>query len=108
MSVYIRGMEMPKVAGRIDAVIQIYKDGSAIIAISPADDEIGYWKEYPLIPVPDHGRLIDADALLRGERFVMEFELEDCSHVKQEIVFTRSIQRSPTIIPADKEATDAE
>ena len=63
MSVYIKGMEMPIVAGRLEAVIQIHKDGSAIIAISPAEDEIGCWKEYPLIHVPDHGRLIDADAL---------------------------------------------
>ena len=63
MSILIKGMEMPKVAGRMEAVITILKDGTAQIAISPADDGIGYWKEYPLIFVPPHGRLIDADAL---------------------------------------------
>ena len=93
MGVYIKGMEMLKVAGRTDAVIQIYKDGSAIIAISPADDGIGYWKEYPLIPVPDHGDLIDREALvkncMREDSFIAE-------------MLFRKVSNAPTIIPADK------
>ena len=56
----------------------------------------------PLQFVSAHGRLVDADALLRGERFLMEYELEDCSHVKQEIVFASSIQRAQTVIPAEE------
>ena len=59
----------------------------------------------PLLDVPPHGRLVDADALLRGERFLMEYELEDCSHVKQEIVFASSIQRAQTVIPAEEVQT---
>ena len=61
MSVLIKGMEMPKVAGRMEAVITILKDGTAQIAISPADDGIGYWKEYPLIFVPPHGKWIPSE-----------------------------------------------
>ena len=101
MGVYIKGMEMPKVAGRLEAVIQIHKDGSAIIAVSPAEDEIGYWKEYPLLPVPDHGRLIDADALY-----------EECTPIGWDgksrsdyvcAITGNQIKNAPTIIPADKE-----
>ena len=96
MSVYIKGMEMPKVAGRIEAVIYIHKDGSAIIAISPSEDQIGYWKEYPLIPVPEHGDLIERDALKK----------ECQENAKRGIglwVDYMDVSLAPTIIPADKE-----
>ena len=97
--IYIKGMEMPRVAGRIEAVIQIYKDGSAIIAISPAGDEIGYWKEYPLIPVPDHGRLIDADSLIdvlgiMGDKGGSPVVWQQMRYIAEDM---------PTIIPAEKE-----
>ena len=64
MSILIKGMKMPK-PGRYEAVIIVLDKSTAEIAISPAEDDIGYWKEYPLVPVPPHGRLIDADAVLR-------------------------------------------
>lgn len=62
MRIYIPGMEMQK-PGRYEAVIIVLDKSTAEIAISPAEDDIGYWKEYPLIPVPDHGDLIDRDKL---------------------------------------------
>ena len=103
MGVYINGMEMQKVAGRMEAVITILKDGTAQIAISPADDGIGYWKEYPLIFVPPHGRLIDAD----------ELEKKFCSHCddymsgkdecKEGCFDLKIIKSMPTVIPADKD-----
>lgn len=50
----------------------------------------------PLIPVPDHGRLVDADALLKGcERVEGEF-------ATREYAFSQTaIANAPTIIPAD-------
>ena len=55
----------------------------------------------PLVPVPDHGRLIDADALLK--------QLEDGSNQSiGQAHYTYSfasmyVMNAPTIIPADKE-----
>ena len=91
MSILIKGMEMPKVAGRMEAVITILKDGTAQIAISPADDGIGYWKEYPLIFVPPHGRLIDADELA--------FYVMDASTAEQALTM---IDDAHTIIEASE------
>lgn len=101
MSVYIPGMEMPNVPGRVEAVIQIHTDGSAIIAISPAEDQIGYWHEYPLVPVPDHGRLIDADAL--GTPGTIEENTLWRGRIETEVYLASTIYNAATIIPADKE-----
>ena len=100
MSVYIKGMEMPKVAGRLEAVIQIHKDGSAIIAVSPAEDEIGYWKEYPLLPVPDHGRLIDADALMAKDRQI--YRSDGAAIGIKRYIELYEIDDAPTIIEAEE------
>ena len=98
MSVLIKGMEMPKVAGRMEAVITILKDGTAQIAISPADDGIGYWKEYPLIFVPPHGRLIDADAV---ERNLVKMQMAQKGVVGHGIRKSRAVVRDmATIIEA--------
>lgn len=97
MGVYISGMEMPKVAGRMEAVITILKDGTAQIAISPADDGIGYWKEYPLIFVPEHGRLIESKAFLKVAHETDDFSLDELAHLAVLVAAT------PTIIPAEEE-----
>lgn len=91
MSVYIKGMEMPKpkfsdIATVYDAYVLVSLNGHATIVI---DDEDGLdSKEYPLVHVPEHGRLIDADALLGTERETFE---------------DYHISEAPTIIPADNE-----
>ena len=51
-------------------------------------------KDCPLIPVPEHGRLIDADEL----PFV-----ESENGRQDDYVFRYDINEMPTIIPADKE-----
>lgn len=97
--ILIKGMEMPKVAGRTEAIITILKDGTAQIAISPADDEIGYWKEYPLIPVPPHGRLIDADALVDW----LKLSYGTSIPIIRGLLFSsiiKEIQEYPSVIPA--------
>ena len=81
MSVYIKGMEMPK-----DGVYwcEIGVTGEIAMITIHGEDR----KSFPLIPVPDHGRLIDADALLATERETFE---------------DYHISEAPTIIPADEE-----
>lgn len=63
--ILIRGMEMPKpkftdMATVYDAYILVSHNGHATIVV---DNEDGLDSTaYPLVPVPEHGRLIDADA----------------------------------------------
>lgn len=48
----------------------------------------------PLVPVPEHGDLIDRDALMKGEgRYIISFGKEG--------IDVAEIYRAPTIIPAD-------
>ena len=89
MSVLIKGMEMPT---NCDALLHIHSDGRAVLYPFGASGEV---TEYQAIPVPPHGRLIDADALLKGcERTGNEY-------VTREWAFSQSaIENAPTIIPA--------
>lgn len=54
MGIYIKGMEMPKVPTRFI----IFADGRV-----EDEDDLAY--KYSAVPVPPHGRLIDADALVK-------------------------------------------
>lgn len=54
MGVYIKDMEMPK--DGCHHIICIYADGTVATGR----------REYRAVPVPPHGRLIDADALCDG------------------------------------------
>ena len=62
----------------------------------------------PLIPVPDHGRLIDADAL-RQAMYHQAFETDspmqkwDSGCWIRYKMFERMEEAAPTIIPADEE-----
>lgn len=56
----------------------------------------------PLIPVPDHGRLIDADALMEYKSWVVDAWSQSMS-MRTEAVNVMDIVNAPTIIPADKE-----
>ena len=103
MSVLIKGMEMPKSCA--DCPI----GDSLCCLLMPGVPAL--WKEYtlairtnrrhedcPLVPVPDHGRLIDADAL--------EYHADnvrDPMGRTEETVMWKKIEAAPTIIPADKE-----
>ena len=56
MGVYIKGMKMPKDEPQL---LWVYPNGKALTVQSDVDP----WKELQAVPVPPHGRLIDADAL---------------------------------------------
>ena len=111
--IYIPGIEMPK---------NCYDNCPFFTQIPPGEDHglVNYcclenWKQprtpmpfsveeakhgrqdfCPLVPVPDHGRCVDADALIR-EHALTKFDWSDAVDVDD-------IKAAPTIIPADKEA----
>lgn len=84
--IYIPGMEMPDNCTRCDYI------GLNVAIGCPVMSGInGRAIDCPLIAVPDHGRLIDADAV-------------DTSYSDPEVIET--LNDAPTIIPADKDGAD--
>ena len=102
--VYIKGMEMPKpkladMAIVYDAYILVSPNGHAAIVV---DNEDGLDStEYPLVPVPPHGRLGDLDEL--KERATKR--LYASNHGSMAEAYYASIidliDSAPTIIPAE-------
>lgn len=90
MSVYIKGMEMPKYCGECRFCLDDSRiaNGYCMYFHSRAN-LYELRKDCPLVSVPPHGRLIDADALCEG--LVSNHPV--VIHAKC----------APTIIPADKE-----
>lgn len=76
MSVYIPGMEMPTRCGRCDMRIPAYDDGifdhyECCITAAIIDNIGEKMDDCPLVPVPEHGDLIDRDKLEKDiERYV--------------------------------------
>lgn len=95
MGVYIKGMEVPK---RCDARCPFY--GFKSIYDCSITKKAYNWglttrpSDCPLIPVPDHGSLIEAERL--KEVFHRNVVCGDA--------FDQLIDIAPTIIPSDKEA----
>lgn len=95
MSILIKGMEMPKscytcpfcdyVSARCDAV-----KGTPYTPTSRYEVRADWC---PLIPVPPHGRLIDADAL--------RYWSDDSAMIAFDYVTRSDIKAAPTIIPAE-------
>ena len=104
MSVYIKGMEMPHncvgcklwylipLADTMEDICRV--TGHRVNPYHRADD-------CPLVPVPDHGRLIDADALKKRAERGTEEHGRPCMLIKLGYVNTM-----PTIIPADADKED--
>lgn len=112
MSVYIPGVEMPTSCSACPMLEGDRMDGLCHAASRWLDDD-EYWTWYvypegdmddskscncPLIPVPDHGRLIDADALLTDTTNLHVAVVAGWLYLR-----TSTIEDAPTIIPADKE-----
>lgn len=109
--VYIKGMEMPKAC----VFCELYESNAFWCSASRKEIDCDNYESVasfcPLIPVPEHGRLIDADALgiaEHEERFVKRAERGDW--MDEYIVGIvdglheagRRIINAPTIIEADK------
>lgn len=87
MNILIKGMEMPK----NEPLLVKINPGSSVSTTA----KNGY-KKYEAVPVPPHGRLIDADALLKKCEFVCTDDDVDVRAVRYSV-----IDDAPTIIPAD-------
>lgn len=104
MSVLIEGLEMP--TGCSALTLKVWPDGQ--VEIFDADGE---WKTSKAIPVPPHGRLIDADAL--DDAFTgLRWDSEGLAHWGGRNEWCLSgneveelFNNAPTVIPADKEGT---
>ena len=104
MGVYIKGMEMPKSC--LACQLERHQDTAYDYEFRccPVTGEMTnhYRNERaprcPLVLVPPHGRLIDADALLKKCEFVCTDDDEDTRAVRYSI-----IEDAPTIIPESEE-----
>lgn len=108
MGVYIKGMEMPKNCAECFfhkvfpatgvGINQIYCAlcGINIVKLSDAQPDC------PLVPVPPHGRLIDADALEVHDGWMNEDRERNVQQTHITFVYSNDIANAPTIIEADK------
>ena len=98
--IYIKGMEMPK--GVRPCPFASMDENWKMVCIVGGKHQ---WHkdrrcdDCPLIEVPEHGRLIDADSL-KKQGFVLSRVCNGKNSSWQE---TMSLDNTPTIIPADKE-----
>lgn len=89
MSILIKGMEMPK-EGTYN-IVHIYSDGRVSMPVWGKGMQIA--QGVNAVPVPHHGRLIDADAL----KIMMPT-------IGDEYLYAREmIEEAPTIIEAEEE-----
>ena len=89
--VYIKGMTAPRSCAECLDIGWNY-----VFECNLDDVESGEKRaDCPLLTVPDHGRLIDADALIR-EHALTKFDWSDAVDVDD-------IKAAPTIIPASEE-----
>lgn len=98
--VYIKGMEMPK----RDHWFLITPSGN----VYDADVGLALTPMFKAIPVPDHGRLGDLDALLKTAIYQQKHHdhtdgLAARHHIAEFSHFIGMIMDTPTIIPASKE-----
>ena len=84
MGVYIKGATMPKEG--TEKIIRIQPDGTVL-------DQYGHHLAITAVPVPPHGRLIDADALLK--------EMSEENGAWAEDMNDYWIGEQPTIIDAE-------
>ena len=107
MSVYIKGMEMPQGCEycKLRHRHQGYTATDYCVLFARIVDPWTFGRFMngarpdwcPLVPVPPHGRLIDAEAL--AEHTTTEWF---CGRKRVNVPF-KAVYSAPTIIPADKE-----
>lgn len=99
MSLLIKGMEMPWEEAE-PLRIELYADGTVIV-IKEQDD----FYEFKAVPVPSHGRLIDADKLMKKLRGIglRLFASEDLSKNQTLFAMAYYLKEAPTIISAEEE-----
>ena len=98
MGVYIKGMEMPKEGSW--KTVRIYPDGTCAVPNWQGDCTV--IKGAKAVPVPPHGRMIDADELLTlcKDYAITPDDDEFCKRLEY------ALNKAPTIIPASEETED--
>lgn len=93
---YIRNVKLPESA--FDTLyLAVHKDGLVEYDGGPYG-----WQNTRAIPVPDHGRLVDADALvLKG--YALSVVMSGSYGTWRDEVPLIDTDAAPTIIPADKD-----
>lgn len=92
MSVLIKGMEMPKDCKNCPFLCDYF---CRALMLEPDWGRSGRDGRCPLVPVPPHGRLIDADALIDDIRRHSEsYFADDFAHAW--------VDKAPTIIPPEE------
>ena len=96
MSILIRGMDMPEVEdGKciriVDAAIHVYANGEEEAALYVYDENGKAVGRFPIVSVPTHGRLVDADDIL-------SHGLGDARYKE---VVRRVLMQAPTIIESE-------
>ena len=105
MSILIKGMEMPKRCGRCDFRIPVFDDGifdhyECCITAAIIDNLGEKMVDCPLVPVPPHGRLIDADALMAKDRQI--YRSDGAAIGIKRYIELYEIDDAPTIIEAEE------
>lgn len=97
MSILIKGMEMPKRGHTV--TITIVGSGETYVEYYDCKPHVEETIEYKAIPVPEHGRLIDADALSEEHR--KRAYATNGGSYQFHITARAWVDDAPTIIPAD-------
>ena len=104
--VYIPGMEMPKSCYECPFFVKSsspkypFVDCKIIGQLGDVFNAISIPIDCPLVSVPDHGRLIDADNLLKS---VGSYDPIKWTDEYGQVVLLVNINNEPTIIQADKD-----
>ena len=113
MSVLIQGMEMPTSCSVCEVTHRMHHGELVCRLLNVYASEVDMEEECPLIDVPLHGRLIDADKFYKeikrlfvGFYTAYERDKKDeriAALLELDIAVRRLVGDAPTIIPADKE-----
>ena len=98
MSVYIKGMEMPRGRGEYELRLYVDSDGTCTVEGSYCSFE---GEPFEAVPVPPHGRLIDA-----GKIGLTDFEIILCQKgnpFKNALeMLLEKIENAPTVLEAEE------
>lgn len=99
MSILIKGMEMPTCCGYCPFEYKKYCMAKPSLMVESGDRH----PRCPLVELPPHGRLIDANTLTVNHGWLDNF---DNTHTHIQFVYANEINSTPTIIESEKEITD--
>jgi len=104
MGVYIKGMEMPTRCAecRLSTVHSFNERPLCDVLVEYMS--YGEWEtkrldNCPLVPVPPHGRCVDADKLMQEMRLFIKENMLSRDDARE---LLETIEDSPTIIPAEE------